>query len=195
MSIYERTVYLWEKISAKARELFSRLKDSRRGLYLCAGLGICAILMILAGDSDKEKISESENSGRSGKSVYSGQSGYSGEAMDEADFIRRTEEELEGILCAIDGVGDTKVMVTAKGSREYVYAENESERKEEKDHVILKNGSKEEALVRTVNAPKITGVVVVCEGGGSDRVKEEVVRAVTAALGIPSGSVHVSKMK
>ncbi len=189
MSIYERMTDLWEKNSAKAKELFARLKDSRRGLYLCAGLGICAILMILAGDSDKEEIPETANSGRSG---YSGQSE---ESIDEADFIRRTEEELEGILCAIDGVGDTKVMVTAKGSREYVYAENESERKEEKDHVILKNGSKEEALVRTVNAPKITGVVVVCEGGGSDRVKEEVVRAVTAALGIPSGSVHVSKMK
>ena len=183
MSIYERLADLWEKFSAKARELFSRLKGSKRGLYLCVGLGLCAILMILSGDSGKEEIPETAGSEPSE------------EALDEADFIRRTEKELESILCAIDGVGDTKVMVTAKGSREYVYAENESERKEEKDHVILKNGSKEEALVKTVNAPKITGVVVVCEGGGSDRVKEEVVRAVTAALGIPSGSVHVSKMK
>ncbi|MDE6592387.1 MAG: hypothetical protein K2K57_04905 [Oscillospiraceae bacterium] len=183
MSIYERFADLWEKISAKAKELFSRLKDSKRGLYLCAGLGLCAMLMILLGDGGKEEVSEVTDSE------------LSEEALSEEDFIRRTEDELEGILCAIDGVGDTKVMVTAKGSREYVYAENESERKEERDHVILKNGSKEEALVKTVNAPKITGVVVVCEGGGSDRVKEEVVRAVTAALGIPSGSVHVSKMK
>lgn len=183
MSIYERLVDLWEKISEKTKQIFSRLKGSKRGLYLCAGLGLCAMLMILSGDGDKGEISESSDQKPSE------------EALSEADFIRRTEEELADILCAIDGVGDTKVMVTAKGSREYVYAENESERKEEKDHVILKNGSKEEALVKTVNAPKITGVVVVCEGGGSDRVKEEVVRAVTAALGIPSGSVHVSKMK
>lgn len=180
MSLYERAAALWEK----AKDFFSRLKGSKKGLYLCALLGISAMLMILFSDSGKrEEISDNSAALPPG--------GISG----DSDFIRRTEEDLESILCAIDGVGDTKVMVTAKGSEEFVYAENESEGKEEQKHVILKKGSEEEALVRTVNSPKITGVVVVCEGGGSDRVREEVLRAVTAALDIPSSSVHVAKMK
>lgn len=180
MSLYERISELWER----AKDTFSRLKSSKKGLYLCAAMGISAMLLILfSGDS------------AGGKTPESADPSPSVNALDEAEFIRRTEEELADILCVIDGVGDTKVMVTAKGSNEFVYAENRSERREEEEYVILKKGSEEEALIKTVNAPKITGVVVVCEGGGSDRVKEEVYRAVTAALDIPSGSVHVAKMK
>lgn len=164
----------------RLRDRFMRLPGDKRGLAVCVIIGAGAMLMLLfSGRGAAPEAAPEEAEGVSS----------------EGDFILETQKSLEEILSAIDGVGETRVMITAGGSEEYIYAENESDRKEEKDHVILKKGSSEEALVRTVNAPKITGVVVVCEGGGSDRVKEEVVGAVTAALGIPAGSVHVAKMR
>ena len=59
----------------------------------------------------------------------------------------------------------------------------------------MKKDKNEEALVRKINAPSITGVVAVCEGGDSDRVREEIYRTITAALGIPSNRVYVTCME
>lgn len=177
----------FSEFADRYREGMGRLRDwlsgaagSKRGLAVCVFLGLGAMLLLLFSGGEPKEQPQPE-----------GQT----EGISKQDYILETQKSLEDILSAIDGVGDTCVLVTAGGSEEYIYAENESDRREERDHVILKKGSSEEALVRTVNAPKITGVVVVCEGGGSDRVKEEVTRAVTAALDIPSNSVHVAKMK
>lgn len=90
-----------------------------------------------------------------------------------------------------------KVMVTVSSTEEYVYAEAQKlgADREERDYVTVKGSGGEEALVRKINVPVITGVVAVCDGGNSDKVREDVYRAVTAALGIPSNRVYVTAME
>lgn len=41
--------------------------------------------------------------------------------------------------------------------------------------------------------PKVQGVVVVCDGGGSASVVERIINAVTVAVDIPSNKVSVAK--
>lgn len=42
--------------------------------------------------------------------------------------------------------------------------------------------------------PKIRGVAVVCEGGGSDAVRQEITQAITAVLDISASRVYITKM-
>ena len=119
--------------------------------------------------------------------------------------MRKIEAELKMLLEQIDGVGSCEVMVSVEGTTEYVYAENISrytdeadDRKSDKldeDIVIIENGSDKQALVRRVIRPQISGVVVVCEGGGDIRVNERVLKAVSTALNISSGRVCVETRK
>ena len=61
--------------------------------------------------------------------------------------------------------------------------------------MIIDNGSKKEALVKKIQTPEISGVVIVCEGGGKSKVCEKIYRAVSTALGIPTTKIYVAEMK
>ena len=56
-------------------------------------------------------------------------------------------------------------------------------------------GGQREPLIETVQAPAITGAVVACTGCGDPAVEERIYRAVSAALGIPTSRIYVTKMK
>lgn len=121
------------------------------------------------------------------------------------DYKKRTEKELKKILTQINGVGDCSVMVTVEGTTEYVYAENltksadnngdRTSDKYENQIVMVEADGKKEALVKKVIKPKISGVVIVCEGGGDVKVNERVIKAVSTALDIPSSSICVESKK
>ncbi|MBR5088327.1 MAG: hypothetical protein IK093_02760 [Ruminiclostridium sp.] len=88
------------------------------------------------------------------------------------------EQDLENRLCeilsAIDGVGDAKVMVTLDTSERTEYGKSADMQVE-------------------VTAPKVRGVIVVCDGGGSVAVRERVVNAVTGVFGISSLRISVAE--
>jgi len=171
------------KMRADIRELVRKLLSSKKAMTAAAALGIMGMLMILFSGGDKNENTV--------------QTQDVPESASWSDYSTQTEERLETILSAIDGVGRVKVMVTVSSTEEYVYAEAEKlgADREERDYVTVKGSGGEEALVRKINVPVITGVVAVCDGGNSDKVREDVYRAVTAALGIPSNSVYVTAME
>lgn len=168
-------------------ECISRLKgiqSSKRGMTIICIAGIVGMMMILFSDGKDDEINEIPINEAAVEQEW-------------ADYTLSVEARLKEILSAIDGVGAVEVMVMAGTSERYSYAQNESinERGEEREYVTLKKGSSEEPVVMTVCNPEITGVVVVCQGGGSDRVCETIYRSVTSALDIPYSRVYVAKMK
>ncbi|MGN0666341.1 MAG: hypothetical protein ACI4KF_07425 [Huintestinicola sp.] len=154
--------------------------ESRYAMPTAICVGVLGMLMILfsGGAEDEGKKNTEEK----------------GSVSQFADYRQETEQRLEKILSAIDGVGDVSVMVTVSSSEEYIYAEalEKSGEDEERSLVIVKNGSKEEGIVKKVKYPIITGVVVVCEGGSSGMVCEKVYYAVSKALSIPSSRIYVA---
>ncbi len=124
-------------------------------------------------------------------------------SVNTAEYQDEIENQLVNILEKIDGVGKVKVMVTIEGSTEYVYAEeydtknDNGKDKESQDYknkvVIIDNGKEKEALVKKVLKPKVSGVIVVCEGGNSPSTSEKIYRAVSAVLDIPSNKICVAK--
>lgn len=126
-------------------------------------------------------------------------------AVDSDSYVMMLEERLVSIISSIDGAGSTRVMVTLESGNEEVYlhnynygedvdpnGKNSLERKDE--YVIVDGESGEEGIVVRVHQPKVRGVAVVCEGGGSDVVREQIINTVSALLDISSAKISVAKM-
>lgn len=121
------------------------------------------------------------------------------------EYETELETRLAAIISAIDGAGETKVMVTLESGSEQVYlnnsdygenvdadGDNSFERKD--DYVIVDNSSGQDGIIVRINEPKVRGVAIVCDGAGIESVKLQIVDAVTALLDISSAKVSVSKM-
>ena len=123
------------------------------------------------------------------------------------DYRKDLERELEDIVSQIDGAGSVSILITMESTTEDIYAvdrkDSEStsvsdsevtaaQRSEENEYVIVrgKDGS-ENTVLKKQRMPEIRGVLVVCDGGGSNVVCEKITSAVAGALGIPRGKVVV----
>ena len=122
--------------------------------------------------------------------------------IDISSYKNELQEEVEGMLEKIDGVGRVEVMITFSGTEEYIFAEEIKASKSDKfnsqmqnEFVLIEKNGEKEALISKVNNPEISGVVVVCDGGDSDKVCESVYRTVSTVLGIPTKNIYVTKLK
>lgn len=117
------------------------------------------------------------------------------------DYSLTLERRLSDFLCKIDGAGEVRVYISIGSSERYVYAtegrQSRSDNKsdEEEKYVIIGSGSERNALIETVENPKITGAVVLCSGGDSSVVCERIYNAVSAVLNLPIGRIYVSKLR
>jgi stage III sporulation protein AG len=120
-------------------------------------------------------------------------------------YEETVKKQLKAILDSIEGVGESEVLVSISGSYEYVYAQEEKKNKsgsdgnanlqEENKYIIIDKKGEKEALVKRINAPMISGVVIVCEGGDEPVVNEMIYRAVSAAVDLPLNRIYVAKKK
>ncbi len=171
------------------KDFTEKLKElSKKPIFLKAAVaaGILAIVLILLSDmSDSGKKQKQEASDVSVDFAYSDL------------YSENLNAELSELLASIEGVGKAQVMITVSSTEEYVYAEElkRGTSQAEKSFVIIDNGSQEEALVKKINNPQISGVVIVCEGGDDPRVCEKIYKAVSTVLDIPTSKIYAAEMK
>lgn len=127
------------------------------------------------------------------------------------EYIETLEKRIEEIVSSIKGAGRTNVLITLQNGIEYVYATDNRENNDSKESsdaqgkqsldtktdseekvIVIDEGSGKKALVKTIMTPKIEGVVIVCEGAENKDVKQNIIEAVTTALGISSRRVCVT---
>lgn len=94
-------------------------------------------------------------------------------ASELTEYEHGLEKRLTEILSHIGGVGEASVMVTLDTSGRTEYGKNAD-------------------MLLSVTAPKVRGVIVVCDGGDSVSVKEKVIDAVTGVFGISSVRISVA---
>lgn len=174
-----------EKISAKSR--------LNKKLLLIVLMLVSGIILLFASElSDAEKTVEAELTQPTSVS-------------DMQEYSDDLEQRLISIISSIDGAGATRVMVTFESGGEDIYlhdsdygenaasdGKNSVERKDE--YVIIDGSSGEQGIVVRRAEPKVRGVAVVCEGGGSETVRAQITETVTALLDISSARVSVAKM-
>ncbi|MCD7889531.1 MAG: hypothetical protein LUG23_06435 [Oscillospiraceae bacterium] len=158
-----------------------RLKDkfrltSKQLIYL--GVAVLSVILILTLNSFE---SEDEVSGDS-------------ETIPDvsSEYAEELKIQLEEIISKIDGVGDVTVMLTIESSASYVYTTDidKDELETKTETVIIGN---KEALIERIDNPQVSGVLVVCTGGDRAVIQEQVIKAVSTVLDIPSNKVYVAK--
>ena len=115
-----------------------------------------------------------------------------------AGTAREMEESMEKILAEISGVGRVDVMLTLHSGGELVLAQDSSLRYsgnvqspdnyERSSQPVTDNGG---VVVTQEMYPQYRGALVVCEGGGNDAVRLQVISAVSALTGLGSDRIAV----
>lgn len=112
------------------------------------------------------------------------------------------EQRLEKTLAMVQGVGRIKVMINTEEGYENIikndyksekYTENGSS-KDINEEVTVFDENGEPVILKEVK-PKINGVVIVAEGGDNVLVKNSLINAVKALLGIEAHKIEILKMK
>ena len=173
----------------KLPAIIKRITDKNNRVKLLTFMGVAAILLILI----SEMIPRSDRK----------ESETTAETIAKADnsYTDNTEVRLKELLSKIKGVGETDLILSTECGEEYVFAEeletssdkgekDSSEKYKNKLFISDKNGSKE-AVVKKVINPRFNGALVICEGGGDALIKERVIKAVSAALDLPTSKICV----
>lgn len=128
--------------------------------------------------------------------------------VDLADFEQQLEDRLEKLLGSIAGAGDVRVMLTIDAGSQPIFATQGSsdtrivqdgDRIEEHinvrtEYVVIGQGAGQQGLVLRMVEPQVRGVAIIAQGGGDILVRQAMVEAVTAVLGIGSNMVSVAQM-
>lgn len=171
-------------------ERLKALCSSGNGMKLIVAIGLAGMALILLSELLPEK-----------DAAPAPQPAASADAGAETDYADALTAQLTALLTKITGVGHAEVMVTLAGSSETVYAEeqnretNERGSRTENQYVIIGSGSNQSALVKSSRYPRVSGVIVVCEGGDSSVVREQVYRAVAVACGVSSAQIYVAALR
>lgn len=133
-------------------------------------------------------------------------------SWDTNAYTKTLETQLTDIVEHIDGAGKCRVMVTLENGVEYVYAneksatsnrtEDVSDTSEkttvrddnESSYVIVNSSDGKHGLLVTEIQPTVRGVVVVCEGGDDERVRERILKTVATVLNVTSSRVCITKL-
>lgn len=119
------------------------------------------------------------------------------EQVQSEDYYKKTlENQLEQLICQMDGAGRTQVMITfADEGQTYLDKDvSTDENKREEKTVVYDTGEGDAPYVICKQHPKVEGVVVVSEGGDSPKVVTEISDAVMSLFDIEAHKVIVVKM-
>jgi len=187
-----------KELKEKLQELNEKLPEKMRGdkkLAMIVGICVVGVLLIaLSAIPGKPKANaEPPNT----PEVFQ---------ADVSDYVTHLEERLAQLISEMDGAGKTRVMLTLESGAEEVYAADEQFKSSSTQHgenrelrfeyitLRAKDGG-EQALLLTVVQPRVRGVAVVCEGGGSALVQTAILQTVTAVLDVSSARVSINKMQ
>lgn len=148
------------------------LKQYRYGILVLL-LGLVLMLVPSGSDTEEEKA----------------------EVLPEAAGI---QEQLENILCQIEGAGKVQVLLSEAEGETTVYQQetNQSGDSLRQETVVITNGDRvENGLICQVIPARYQGAVVVCQGGDRASVRLAIVEAVSSVTGLTSDKITVLKMK
>ncbi len=106
------------------------------------------------------------------------------------DYCTETEDKMEFILSKIEGVGKVNVMITLKNNGNITLAKDKDVNIE-KTIVLSKKGGGEETQTVSEAYPEIQGVVIVADGGGNMKTKENLTLAAKALLNTDAHKIIV----
>lgn len=153
------------------KSLFARLRAVKGIGLLLLGLAAGVMLLFLGGMSEQTEKTASD---------------------DEVFSFEAYEEELAGrleeMIARLDGVSGVHVMLTLERS----YSEELAG--EEGEYLTVRESDGGQGTVTlSREAPAVKGVAVICKGGNSAEIQQEIISMLSALLKLPSHRIFVSE--
>ncbi|MBQ8140462.1 MAG: hypothetical protein IJ038_02060 [Clostridia bacterium] len=163
----------------------NKSKINGKIILLILGAAVGVLLLVYG--------SYAELAGDSGENEAEGTSAEL--SMDPDEYARETEERIAQICSGVRGVKNVKVVVTLSGGYNAVYAQNSQSGSSgyKNEFVLTGNGSSEKPLLIGYSAPQISGVGIVCVGGGDSSIRQEIISLVGAAFGVSTNKIYVAE--
>lgn len=117
--------------------------------------------------------------------------------IDYDEYVAGLESKLAKTLSFVDGAGKVSVVITVESGMETVIAMNRTEtitdnKTEITETPILVNGK---TVVLKELYPKVTGVLIVCEGAKNIAVLSKIQQATMSLLNIKADKIEILSMK
>ena len=129
----------------------------------------------------------------------------------EEPVSKTLEEELEGILQSISGVGKVKVLITYRDYGKRLVEKDESVSEElieeadssggkrttttvQKEHQTIYQESEQPFVVQELS-PSVEGILVVAQGAGNASVKNQIKETIEALFGLDEHKISIMKME
>lgn len=130
--------------------------------------------------------------------IFSGFSGSKSSVLEMEDsYVLSLEKRLENVLCQVEGAGKVAVVINVESGYETVLAmkttvtESVSATLTETSPILV-NGKT--VVIKELN-PKITGVLIVCEGAKNISVLNKIQQATVSLLDINANKIEILTMK
>lgn len=175
-------------------------------------IGVLIMVMLIPTDES----GETEGEKRIGQGeVKTASDSYLGENLEQAQtYCQMLEEKLEQLLCQIEGVGSTSVMITLQYSEEKIVETERTTNTQETNESDASGGTRQvSSLDESINVvyqgsgndsipyviktqtPKVQGVMVVAQGAGVGEIDLKITQAVQALLGVEAHKIAIAKME
>lgn len=115
-------------------------------------------------------------------------------ADEEEAYREELEKRLEALCSEVRGVGEVRVVLTLSSGYSSVYATEEG-RDGSLSLATVGSGSNQAAVILSRTPPEIAGVGVVCDGGGSSAVRQELTELISAVCHLPSNRIYVTEAR
>ncbi|MCD8398510.1 MAG: stage III sporulation protein AG [Lachnospiraceae bacterium] len=190
------------------RDKWKSIKKDQIVILLLFGL----LLVVIAwpsgdGADEASSVSEQEASAQTPSANLSSEE-------DAENLTTELETRLSGILSQVQGIGETRVMITLKSDGRKI-VEKDTEQSEEKEESTDEGSSSsswqssagestiyekasdgsETPFVTEELAPEILGVLVIAQGADDSLVVTEITEAVMALFGVEAHKIKVMKME
>lgn len=140
-------------------------------IIFCAALGVGLLLLgNNAEDSQRDTIADDE-------------------AL--AEYSKEVEKKIYELCSQVKGVSNVSVAVSFESGFETVYARNY----DKGDLLVIGSGSSKSAVKVTEKPPVISGIGVVCRGGGDPSVQKRLLDLLSAAFGVSSSKIYIAEAK
>lgn len=125
--------------------------------------------------------------------------------IQQSDFVSNEislEDQLEEILCRIEGAGEVKVMLgIAQGERivyqtDSTHSQSDTNTDTRSETILVTDSERNETgLVHQIDPPVYRGAVVLARGADNPTVRLSIVNAVSNVTGLGADKISVVKMR
>lgn len=153
----------------KAQGMISRLKGGGKLWVIIAG-AVLGVSLLIFGGSDKNadtRVPENQS--------------------ELVEYSKEVEAKILELCSKVEGVKNVSVAVSFESGFEYVYATDGDKT------LTVGSGSNESAVRVTEKPPTISGVGIVCTGGGDPRIQQKLINLISAAYGISSNKIYITE--